>query len=527
MSALARNTPTGVSSEKTSVAAGSTPAIRVDRLGKCYHIYDRPQDRLKQALVPRLLHLVGKTRPTYFREFWALQDVSFEVARGETMGIIGRNGAGKSTLLQIIAGTLAPTLGTVEVDGRAAALLELGSGFNPEFTGRENVYLNASLLGLTAGQTLEKFGEIAAFADIGDFIEQPVKTYSSGMVVRLAFAVQTVVVPDVMIVDEALAVGDVFFQAKCMARLRRLASEGTTILLVTHDTGTVRQMCDRAILLKEGRMACMGSAKSVSDSYLRMELQDRNRSAPGRKDLGPGAETTEVAMSNATGFASSLTELERGAGAIDSPIPWPHSAPLVTEENATVNAKLYLGIEEFRKRAEFNRTGSGAARILNVQMFEDDELRDIFGYGDKVLLRQVVHFRETLHNVNITYKLRTVQGMDVIFGDTRLQGELGRTYLGGRNYIFDWTFRLNLMHGSYCVSSAVAHPPSPEHDDWIFVDVVPLCFDFRVGPRTDGMIGGFVVWDNRLEISHFAEVAGLETSDAASSMDLRSSSNER
>ena len=190
-------------------------AIKVESLSKCYQIYNQPQDRLKQAIYPRLQRLMGKEPGSYAREFWALKDVSFEINKGEAVGIVGRNGAGKSTLLQLICGTLNPTSGSVEVKGTVAALLELGSGFNPEFTGRENVYLNASVLGLTQEKADEKFDEIAAFADIGDFLEQPAKTYSSGMLMRLAFAVNTCVDPDILIVDEALSVGDAPFQSKC------------------------------------------------------------------------------------------------------------------------------------------------------------------------------------------------------------------------------------------------------------------------------------------------------------------------
>jgi lipopolysaccharide transport system ATP-binding protein len=243
---------------------GAVPAIRVRGLGKCYHIYNQPQDRLKQALVPKVLRLVGRPARAYYREFWALRDVNLEVARGEAVGIIGRNGAGKSTFLQIIAGTLAPTLGSVEVQGRVAALLELGSGFNPEFTGRENVWLNGSILGLNSDEIAARFDEIAGFADIGDFMDQPVKTYSSGMMVRLAFSVQTAVRPEVLIVDEALSVGDVFFQAKCMARMRQLLSDGVTLLFVSHDTGTVRQLCSRAVLLDRGEALAVGSWRSVT-----------------------------------------------------------------------------------------------------------------------------------------------------------------------------------------------------------------------------------------------------------------------
>ena len=242
-------------------------AISVSNLSKCYQIYDSPRDRLKQFVVPRLQRVAGKSPKQYFREFWALKDVSFEVKKGETVGIIGRNGSGKSTLLQMICGTLSPTSGSIQTNGRIAALLELGSGFNPEFTGRENVYMNASVLGLGKEEIDDRFADIVAFADIGEFIEQPVKTYSSGMMVRLAFAVIAHVDADILVVDEALAVGDAFFTQKCMRFLRKFMETGT-VLFVSHDTGAVVNLCNTAVLLSRGRVAETGSPKEVSEHYL-------------------------------------------------------------------------------------------------------------------------------------------------------------------------------------------------------------------------------------------------------------------
>ena len=243
-------------------------AIRVHDLSKCYQIYNAPRDRLKQFVVPRMQRLIGQTPKQYYSEFWALKDVSFEVKKGETVGIIGRNGSGKSTLLQIICGTLTPTSGTVETHGRIAALLELGSGFNPEFTGRENVYLNAAVLGLSTEEIDQRLDDIMAFADIGNFIEQPVKTYSSGMVVRLAFAVQSQIAPDILIVDEALSVGDAKFQAKCFERLRQLKDNGTSILLVTHSSEQIVTHCSNAILLNSGIQVETGEPGRVVNCYL-------------------------------------------------------------------------------------------------------------------------------------------------------------------------------------------------------------------------------------------------------------------
>ncbi|MDD2031071.1 ABC transporter ATP-binding protein [Pseudomonas sp. 39167] len=235
-------------------------AIKVQNLSKCYEIYDKPRDRLLQMLSR------GKRR--YCREFWALQDVSFEIRKGETVGIVGKNGSGKSTLLQILCGTLNPTGGTVETYGRIAALLELGSGFNPEFTGRENVYLNATILGLSKEEIDQRYDAIIEFADIGEFINQPVKTYSSGMLVRLAFAVQAQVEPDILIVDEALAVGDAKFQARCFDRLKKLKESGTSILLVTHSSEQIVTHCDRAFLLNEGVQLEQGEPRKVVNRYL-------------------------------------------------------------------------------------------------------------------------------------------------------------------------------------------------------------------------------------------------------------------
>ena len=256
-------------------------ALSVQNVSKCFEMYEKPVHRLFQTLC------AGHKQ--FYREFWALRDVSFDVRRGECVGIIGRNGAGKSTLLQIITGTLQPTAGTVERKGRIAALLELGSGFNPEFTGRENVYMNAAILGLSKEETDSKYQEIIDFADIGDFIDQPVKIYSSGMMVRLAFAVNAFVSPDVLIIDEALAVGDVMFQQKCMRFIRKFKEEHT-ILFVSHDTGAVVNLCDRGVLLEGGQVKMIGSPKEVSEQYLKDFYSDNQEVEGNRHEQNSLAE---------------------------------------------------------------------------------------------------------------------------------------------------------------------------------------------------------------------------------------------
>lgn len=242
--------------------------IKVENLNKCYHIYDTPRDRLMQML--------SRSRK-YYREFWAIKDVSFQVKRGETVGIIGRNGSGKSTLLQLICGTLNPTSGNIQVNGRVAALLELGAGFNHEFTGRENVYLNASLLGLTQKEINERFQSIVDFADIGDALEQPVKTYSSGMVVRLAFAVAVHTDPDVLVVDEALAVGDMVFQARCLDHIKGMRKNGVTTFFVTHDIGTFQTICDYGLLLDEGCLFSEGKPDHLAAQYYNLAQEHEHQ----------------------------------------------------------------------------------------------------------------------------------------------------------------------------------------------------------------------------------------------------------
>lgn len=245
----------------------SSCVISAVGVSKRYQLYSAPHDRLKQFVVPRLQRAMGMDPSQYYQDFTSLSDVSFEVNAGETLGIVGKNGAGKSTLLQILCGTVAPTEGSVTVKGRVAALLELGAGFNPEFTGRDNVFMNARLLGLTEQQIEERFESITAFADIGGFLDQPVKTYSSGMYVRLAFAVIAHVDADILVIDEALAVGDAYFSQKCMRFLREFKSRGT-LLFVSHDASAVVNLCDRALWLDRGKLAKQGVAKEVMEEYL-------------------------------------------------------------------------------------------------------------------------------------------------------------------------------------------------------------------------------------------------------------------
>lgn len=264
---------------------GPDIAISVKNLSKKYHLYDSPTDRMKEALHP--------FRRKYHHDFWALQDVSFEIKKGECFGVIGKNGSGKSTLLQILSGILLPTSGEVVVLGKISAMLELGTGFNPEFTGRDNVHMNSALMGFSSKEIERRLPAIEEFADIGKFIDQPVKTYSSGMFVRLAFATAINVDPDVLVIDEALAVGDVFFRQKCYQRFEQLRRAGVTIILVSHGMTEIAEFCDRALLLERGTLHFIGNASEAVKKYYLLRQQIRMDHIPGKGDMtmsdGPNA----------------------------------------------------------------------------------------------------------------------------------------------------------------------------------------------------------------------------------------------
>jgi ABC-type polysaccharide/polyol phosphate transport system, ATPase component len=331
-------------------------SVHVEGLSKRYEIYAQPSDRLKQMILPRIGRLIGKRQLAYFDEFWALRNVSFDVRRGETVGIIGRNGSGKSTLLEMICGTLHPTEGTLSIHGRIAALLELGAGFNPEFTGTENVYLSGLLYGISENELRKRFQSIVDFADIGDFINQPVKTYSSGMYVRLAFAVAAHVDADTLIIDEALSVGDVRFTQKCMRYLREFQKRGT-LLFVSHDTGAVTSLCSRAIWLDAGRMMMDGTAREVVEHYLAAQH------AADRASMG---ETVTVHT-----LASEAGGVTNGAAVLPTtmPVDVVDSRQAVLNGTATRNLVEVFEFDVAQIKSEF---GAGAVHIVDVRLLDGD-----------------------------------------------------------------------------------------------------------------------------------------------------------
>lgn len=411
--------------------------IRVSGLSKCYQIYERPQDRLKQAIVPRLRRLAGLDEKTYYREFWALREIDFEVRRGETVGVIGRNGSGKSTLLQILCGTLAPTSGSVEIRGRVAALLELGSGFNPEFTGRENVFLNASVLGLTEAQIRERFDDIVAFSEIADFIDQPVKTYSSGMYVRLAFAVIAHVDADVLIIDEALSVGDVFFVQKCMRFLRKFMETGT-VLFVSHDSGAVVNLCDSALWLSHGKVVASGTPKDVTEKYLE-NLARSSMGIEGNRDV--------------KALASAPARSQAGM-------------PRDMRQDFLNASNLRNDIQVFAFNPEAADFGAGGATIASTCLtdLEGSPLTWVVGGESVVLVIEGVAHRDLVSAIAGFYvKDRLGQ---ILFGDNTFLSYLDAPVVlkAGARFEAIFRFRMPLLpQGDYTVTVALAEGTQEQH----------------------------------------------------------------
>lgn len=378
-------------------------AIKVENLSKCYQIYDQPRDRLKQFVLPRLWRLVGLSPNPYYREFWALKDVSFEVKKGETVGIIGRNGSGKSTLLQIICGTLNLTSGSIQTYGRIAALLELGSGFNPEFTGRENVYMNASVLGLTKDEIDARFDDIAAFADIGEFIKQPVKTYSSGMYARLAFSIAINVDPEILIVDEALAVGDARFVAKCMRRIKDIQECGASILFVSHDVGSVRTLCERAIWLDKGGLVEQGDVFPVTGRFTEFMFRDEKNEKEILYD-------ELVASSQTLLLPEEVLLKEEQSRSASSTMETVSFSALTPEESSPV-----------LDAQPVTHWGSHKGMILSAALCDErGAQKDVFAWGEMLKVLIEVHVPKDIpkEHLSVAFSIKDLKGTDLIVSTT-------------------------------------------------------------------------------------------------------------
>jgi teichoic acid transport system ATP-binding protein len=370
-------------------------AIEVEHLSKIYKLYDRRKDRLKDAL--------GLTRKKLYREHYALNDVNFNVRRGETVGIIGTNGSGKSTILKIITGVLNPTSGNVKVNGRISALLELGAGFNMEYTGLENVYLNGTMIGFSKEEIDERLDDILAFADIGDFIHQPVKMYSSGMFVRLAFAVAINIDPEILIVDEALSVGDVFFQAKCYHKFEEFKKQGKTILFVSHDLSSISKYCDRVVLLNKGKKLDEGTPKAMVDMYKQLLVnKDPVRQATGE------ARQVESTRDWQQGFLVNPNKLEYG------------------EKEAEIVDFVVLN----DKGVPSNAIDKGTSFTIKVK----------------------IHFHQDIQEPIMTYTFKTIQGTDVTGTNTMFEGVPCKHPEAGRECVVTFEQNMDLQGGEYLLS---------------------------------------------------------------------------
>lgn len=382
-------------------------AISLHSVSKCYKRYARPMDRLQELLLPH---------SNKGNEFFALRDINLDIPKGQTVGIIGRNGSGKSTMLQIIAGTLTPTTGEVVVKGRVSALLELGSGFNPEFTGRQNVFFNGRLLGLSQNEINSKFDDIAGFADIGDFIDQPVKTYSSGMFVRLAFAVAVNVDPEVLIVDEALAVGDIVFQHRCMRRMRALMDSGVTTLFVSHDSGAIKTLCNSVIMIHDGQIYTKGAPNDVTITYLKL-----------------------------------LTDLELGISATES--------------------KQTQQEEKFNKDTTIARRGSGKAKIETVKMLnhlgEDAGETPVFGFNEEVTLVVEIKANQKLLSCILGFYICDKNGNEIIGTNTFEENVKIDKLEFRQRVVVNFKFKLPLRPASYSLTVAGAENNEALTFDWI------------------------------------------------------------
>ena len=387
-------------------------AIKIKDVSKLYKLYDKPTDRLKESL--------GLTKKQKYKEHYALQNISFEVKRGECVGIIGTNGAGKSTILKIITGVLNPTAGEVEIDGRISALLELGAGFNMEYTGIENVYLNGTMIGFTREEIDAKMQDILDFADIGDFVHQPVKTYSSGMFVRLAFAVAINIDPEILIVDEALSVGDVFFQLKCFKKFEEFKEQGKTILFVSHDLSSIERYCDKAILLDHGKNVAEGKPIDIINKYKKittgMTVEEVEQQEKEKKKKSNKNQTTKSQKSS----NSTTTEL------------WKDSLDL--------NPNL----DEY---------GDLKAKIVDIGVFDDEgNVTTTLIKGNTFTLRSKVEFKEDIDDPIFTYTFKTLKGQDITGTNTMFEKVSVGTAKAGETYIASFTQDMNLQGGEYLLS---------------------------------------------------------------------------
>lgn len=455
----------------------SENTIEVSGLGKCYQIYEKPRDRLLQMLF-------GRAGRSYYKEFWALRDVDFTIPKGKVYGILGKNGAGKSTLLQIVCGTLAPTVGTVAVKGKVAALLELGSGFNPDFTGIENIYMNAQLLGLKREEVDAKLAQIIAFADIGDHVHQPVKTYSSGMFARLAFSVTIHVEPDILIVDEALSVGDAWFQHKSMARMRKLMESGCTVLFVSHSIDAVRALCDHAIWIEGGRVKMQGGVTEVTNAYMNDVFIEHNRlvleSATDSQGNGFGDSGDIQACDASAAFekVSATSDDFGGSGGSDAIAELPP---------AEVDPASLAVVPVARDLVSVNPGDDSLLRIESLQILNaDGKATNKLEQGERFTLVVDVLFYQNLRDVSCGFLIKDQFGQELTGESVFNTLRRSLTVAAGQRVRFSFSSTMLLRGGqSYSVAIRLNRVSKWDRSDNVVIYADELAFVFEVLADSD------------------------------------------
>lgn len=417
--------------------------IQVKDLTKMYKLYDKPSDRLKEAL--------GLTRKKLYKEHYALHDVNFDIYEGECVGIIGTNGSGKSTILKIITGVLTPTAGEVKVDGRISALLELGAGFNMEYSGLENVYLNGTMIGFSKEEIDARLNDILEFADIGDFIHQPVKTYSSGMFVRLAFALAINVDPEILIVDEALSVGDVFFQSKCYRRMEEIRKKGTTILMVTHDMGSIIKYCDKVVLLHKGEFIAEGPAGKVVDMYKKIlagKLEDLRAELAAEKASENG-DAVELLKEK----SSAQTDTEKNEGTEMSDF----SGGMNLSHTGLMRDQLAINTD----RTEY---GDGRAEIYDLGLLDArGNVTNLLLKGETFTIKECIRFHADIQTPIFTYTIKDKKGTELTGTNTMFEGADIKPVKNGDEYTVEFTQKMNLQGGEYLLSMSCTGFEQGEH----------------------------------------------------------------
>lgn len=399
-------------------------ALTVNNVTKIYKLYEKPIDRLKEAM--------SLTHKNYHRDFFALNGISFDVEKGQTVGIIGTNGSGKSTILKIITGVLTPTTGDVQVNGVISALLELGAGFNMDYTGIENIYMNGTMMGFSRKEMDEKLQDILDFADIGDFVYQPVKTYSSGMFVRLAFALAINVEPEILIVDEALSVGDVFFQAKCYRRMEEIRKNGTTILMVTHDMGAIIKYCDRVVVLNKGNFIAEGEPGKMVDLYKKILANQMD-------DLNEELEAVDSRLYNDFSGDQAIAERSRAA------------AGGMMKDKLTINPN----------RTEY---GDKRAEIIDFGLLDErGNITNLLLKGERFTIKERIHFHGEIETPIFTYTIKDKRGADLTGTNTMFESSDVKSVKKGDEYVVEFTQKMTLQGGEYLLSMSCTGFENGEH----------------------------------------------------------------